>query len=289
MIEAIFKYEFIQYALIIGMLIGFLAPMLGVFIVVRKMSLIADALSHLTLTGISFHLLLAQSFAVFAHIHPLWMGMGFSVAGALVLGKLRDMYTTFKEFAIPVLLSSGIGLGVVFLSLADGFNNDLFQYLFGSILLVTEEDVRIVFFVTAIVTIILIGFYKEMLFLSFDEEQAKISGMNSTFIQLLFIIITALVISISMRIVGILLVSSLMILPVATALQFARSFKQMFFYSVFFGEMAVIFGMWGAFSFHIAPGGMIVVLLLLFFIVSLTGRKLFGLPIRVYRWKKEAI
>lgn len=287
MIEALLKYEFLQHAFLVGGLIGFLAPMLGVFIVVRKLSLIADTLSHLTLTGIACHLFLTQHFSFFLQLHPLWMGMSFSVIGAVLLEKLRHIFHSFKEFAIPVVLSSGIGLGVVFLSLADGFNNDLFQYLFGSMIAVTKEDVWTVFFVTVIVMGILMLFYKEILFLSFDEEQARVSGIRSNFSQLLFIVMTALVISISMRIVGILLVSSLMILPVATALQFARSFKQMFAYAIIFGELAVVFGMWVAFSFHIAPGGTIVVLSLLLFIVLLSGRKLLGLPVRVYRSKKE--
>lgn len=233
MLDVFFRYEFLQNALITGIMIGFLAPVLGVFLVVRRMSLIADALSHITLTGIAFHLLLANHFVYFSLLSPLYMGMAFSVAGSLLIEKLRGFYTYYKELAIPIILSGGIGLGVVFISLADGFNNDLFNYLFGSVIAVSRGDLWTITVITAVVTAVLILFYKELFFLSFDEEQATVAGLPKRFIYFIFIVLVALVIAASMQIVGILLVSSLMSLPVAAAMQVAKGFKQMFFYSAF--------------------------------------------------------
>ena len=131
MIETFLRFDFLQYALYTGMMIGLLAPILGVFLVVRRMSLIADALSHITLSGIAFSLLMGKYVGFFAGLNPLYMGMIFSVGGSLLIEQLRRVYTFYKEIAIPIILSAGIGIGVIFISLANGFNNDLFNYLFG--------------------------------------------------------------------------------------------------------------------------------------------------------------
>ncbi|KGA95915.1 metal ABC transporter permease [Alkalihalobacillus alcalophilus ATCC 27647 = CGMCC 1.3604] len=268
MLEAFLRYEFLQNALLAGIMVGFLAPILGVFLVVRRLSLIADALSHITLSGIAASLLLGNYFAFFQMLNPLYMGMAFSVGGALLIEKLRSAYVSYKEVAIPIILSAGIGLGVLFISLADGFNNDLFNYLFGSVIAVSRSDVWTILFISIIVLIVLILFYKELFFLSFDEEQAVVSGLNRRFFHILFIIIVALVIAVSMRVVGILLVSSLMTLPVAAAMRFARGFKQMFVYSVIFSQISVIGGLMLAFQLDLAPGGTIVLIAVFIFLIS---------------------
>ncbi|WP_368504775.1 metal ABC transporter permease [Alkalihalophilus sp. As8PL] len=276
MLEAFFRYEFLQNAFYAGIMIGLLAPMLGVFLVVRRLSLIADALSHITLSGIAASLLLGKHFAFFQGLNPLYMGMVFSVGGALLIEQLRSVYQYYKEIAIPIILSAGIGLGVVFISLADGFNNDLFNYLFGSVIAVTRSDLWTIIGVTVMVLIVLIMFYKELFFLSFDEEQAVVSGLNRKIVHFIFIVMVALVIAASMRIVGILLVSSLMTLPVAAAMRFARGFKQMFVYSILFGEISVIGGLIAAYQLDLAPGGTIVILAVFILIVSIFIDKLKG-------------
>ncbi|WP_240376631.1 metal ABC transporter permease [Bacillus piscicola] len=263
MLAVFLQYSFLRYALIIGLLVGFLAPVLGVFIVMRRQALITDALSHITLTGIAFHLLMAQSLTVLQPVNPVYMGMGFSVTGSLLLERLRHVYASYKELAVPIILSSGIGFGVVFLSLADEFGSDLFRYLFGSIIAVTSQDALVVSLIAVIVILFIIFFYKELFFLSFDEEQAKINGIPTKTINFLFTVIAALVIASSIRIVGILLVSSLMILPVAASVRLSKSFKQMFVYAFLFGELSVAVGLLTAFYFDVAPGGMIALTALL--------------------------
>lgn len=269
MIDVFFRYEFLQNAFFTGIMIGLLAPMLGVFLVVRRLSLIADALSHITLSGIAFSLLLGKNFVFFQTVNPLYMGMLFSVTGSLIIEKLRGVYRHYQELAIPIILSSGIGLGVVFISLADGFNNDLFNYLFGSVITVSRSDLYTITIITIIVLIVIVVLYKELFFLSFDSEQAIISGINKKIIDFIFIVMVALVIAASMRIVGILLVSSLMTLPVAAGMRLAKGFKQLFFYSILFGEIAVIGGLIAAYHFDLAPGGTIVMLSVLILVVSI--------------------
>ncbi|MGY4690322.1 metal ABC transporter permease [Salibacterium sp. K-3] len=278
--EAFFTYDFLQNAFFTGILIGFAAPVLGVFIVVRRLALITDALSHITLTGIAFHLFLAQSVSVLQGLNPIYMGMGFAVGGSLLIEKLRSVYSAYQELAVPVILSTGIGLGVIFISLADGFNQDLFQYLFGSIIAVTREDLAAVAGITVLVAAVLALFYRQLLFIAFDENQARVSGIPVKGMNVLFIILTALVIATSMRLVGILLVSSLMTLPVAAALQLAKSFRQMFLFSVIAGETAVFAGMISAFYLDVSSGGMIVMAALVLLVLSMTYRKAAGRPLR---------
>ncbi|MGD7043991.1 metal ABC transporter permease [Jeotgalibacillus proteolyticus] len=274
MIQAIFEYEFLQNAFLTGLIIGVIAPLLGAFIVVRRLSLIADALSHVTLSGIAASLFLSKTFVVFNGLNPLWLGMGFSVAGSLFIERLRTVYKHYQELAIPIILSGGIGIGVIFISLADGFNTDLFSYLFGSVSAVSRSDLWLILAIAVTVISVVILLYKELFLLSFDEEYGKASGLSTRFLHLVFMIMVALVIAASMRIVGILLVSSLMTLPVAAAMRVARGFKQTIFFSIAFGETAVIFGLFSAFYLDLAPGGTIVLSSILILLAAIAFKKL---------------
>ncbi|MDR6998769.1 metal ABC transporter permease [Neobacillus niacini] len=274
MIQGIFHYEFLQNAFLTGILIGFLAPLLGVFIVVRRLSLIADALSHVTLAGIAASLLIEKYFTVMAGLNPLYLGMAFSVGGSLFIEKLRGVYKHYQELAIPIILSSGIGLGVIFISLANGFNTDLFSYLFGSVSAVSRTDLWVIFIIALLVVLAIILLYKELFLLSFDEEHAKASGIAAKSIHFIFIIMVALVIAASMRIVGILLVSSLMTLPVAASIRIAKGFKQTIFLSVLFGEIAVMGGLFTAYYLDLAPGGTIVMIAVLILIFAILLKKM---------------
>ncbi|UCZ54530.1 metal ABC transporter permease [Bacillus shivajii] len=269
MISVFFQYDFLRYSLYTGLMIGFLAPFIGVFLAVRRLAMIADALSHITLSGIAFSLLLGRHYSVFAGLNPLYMGMTFSVGGAIFIENLRNAYQFYKELAIPIILSAGIGVGVVFISLANGFNTDLFAYLFGSVVAISQSDFQMISIITAVVIILIILFYKEWFFLSFDEDQAVIAGIPKKALHFIFIIMVGLTIAASMRIVGILLVSSLMTLPVAAAMRWARGFKQMFVYAVIFGEISVVIGLISAFHLDVVPGGMIVLVNVVILLISI--------------------
>ena len=274
MISDILQYEFLQNAFITGIIIGVLAPLLGVFVVVRRQSLIADALSHVTLAGIAFSLFLEkQFFHIVGSLNPLFMGMTFSVIGSLFIERLRNVYKHYQDLAIPIILSGGIGVTVIFISLADGFNTDLFSYLFGSVSAVSRTDMWTIAGIAVVVLATITFLYKELFLLSFDEEHAKASGIPARFIHFVFIIIVALVIAASMRIVGVLLVSALMTLPVAAGMRLANGFKQLIAYSVIFGEIAVIGGLVSSFYLDLAPGGTIVVIAIILLIGSIILKK----------------
>lgn len=267
-------YSFLQYALWTGMLVGFIAPLLGVFIVIRKQSLIADALSHITLAGISFSLLLSKKYGFAVNWNPLYMGIGFSVVGSLLIEKLRTVYKHFQELAIPIIMSAGIGLSSIFLSIAGGFNTDLFSYLFGSLSAVSRADFRTILGISIFVVLCIILLYKELFIISFDEEYAQVTGIPTKFVHFIFVVMVALVIAATMRVVGILLVSSLITLPVAASIRIAKGFKQTIFFSIIFGETAVISGIFMAYIFNIAPGGMIVINATIILILAALYKKL---------------
>ncbi|WP_077618824.1 metal ABC transporter permease [Bacillus sinesaloumensis] len=273
MLSDILQYEFLQNAFLSGLLIGFIAPLLGVFIVVRKLSLIADALSHVTLAGIAASLLLEKKLGLAGPINPIYMGMTFSVVGSLFIERLRTVYKHYQELAIPIILSGGIGLGVIFISLADGFNTDLFNYLFGSVSAISRTDLWTILAISIIVILIVTFLYKELFLLSFDEEHAAVSGIHSKTIHFIFIVTVALVIAASMRIVGILLVSSLMTLPVAASIRIAKGFKQTIILSVVFGELSVIFGLVLSYYLDLAPGGTIVILAIIILLGAISWKK----------------
>ncbi|NKE05119.1 metal ABC transporter permease [Mesobacillus selenatarsenatis] len=273
MISGLLQYEFLQNAFLTGMIIGVIAPLLGVFIVVRRLSLIADALSHVTLAGIAASLLLEKKFLIFSGLNPLYMGMAFSVGGSLFIEKLRTVYKHYQELAIPIILSGGIGLGVIFISLADGFNTDLFSYLFGSVSAVSRADLWTILIISILVIALVVLLYKELFLLSFDEEYARATGIAAKTLHFIFIVMVALVIAASMRIVGILLVSSLMTLPVAASIRFAKGFKQTIFYSILFGEVSVLGGLFLSYYLDLAPGGTIVMIAVLILVLAIWLKK----------------
>ena len=272
MLEGLLRYEFLQNAFLTGLIIGVIAPLLGVFVVVRRQSLIADALSHVTLGGIAFSLLLEKKYLSFS-MNPLYMGMAFSVVGSLIIERLRSVYKHYKELAIPIIMSAGMGLSVIFISLADGFNSDLMSYLFGSVSAVSRMDLWTIVAVAVIVLLTITFFYKELFLLSFDEDHAKASGLPVKVLHFIFIVLVALVIAASMRIVGILLVSSLMTLPVAASMRIAKGFKQMIGYSILFGEIAVIGGLVSAYYLDLAPGGTIVIISIIILMAAIWYKK----------------
>jgi zinc transport system permease protein len=273
MISGLMQYEFLQNAFLTGMIIGVIAPLLGVFIVVRRLSLIADALSHVTLAGIAASLLLEKKFMVFSGLNPLYMGMAFSVGGSLFIEKLRTVYKHYQELAIPIILSGGIGLGVIFISLADGFNTDLFSYLFGSVSAVSRADLWTILIISILVIALVALLYKELFLLSFDEEYARATGIAAKSLHFIFIVMVALVIAASMRIVGILLVSSLMTLPVAASIRFAKGFKQTIFFSILFGEISVLGGLFLSYYMDLAPGGTIVMIAVFILVLAIWLKK----------------
>src|SRR5690625_2023462 len=273
MLADLLQFEFLRHTFLTGILIGFIAPLLGTFLVVRRLALLADALSHVTLAGIAFGLFIEKQITL-PLLNPFYGGLGASVIGAILIEKLRSVYNSYQEIGIPIILSAGVGISVILISLANGFNTDLFNYLFGSVSAVSRNDFYTIIVITVVVIAIVTLFYKELLTLSFDEEHAIVSGIHAKRIHFLFIVLTALVIAASIRIVGVLLVSALMTLPVASAMRIAVSYKQLIVYSIIFAEISVIIGLISGYYLNIPPGGTIVIVAVLILLVTLVIKQL---------------
>jgi zinc transport system permease protein len=271
------QYDFLRYTLLSGLLIGLICPILGTFLIVRRMSMMADGLSHVTLSGVAAGLLLSKAVPPLKTVNPLFFGMLFSVMGALLMERLRKLYKSYQDLAIPIILSAGLGLFTVFVSIADGFTTDLYSFLFGKIVTVTADDLYALAGVAAVVLATLGLIYKELFAVSFDEEFARVSGVARRTINLWFIILVALTIASSMRIVGVLLISALITIPVAASLQIARSFRQAMLLAVLFAEVSVLTGLFFAYQFDWASGGTIVLTAVAILIMVLVGKRLAGM------------
>jgi zinc transport system permease protein len=258
------QYGFMQRALLAGVIIGLICPIIGIFIVLRRMSLIGDSLAHVALSGVAAGIL--------ADVYPMGMALLFSVVAALAIEKLRKTYEQYAELAVAIILSAGIGIAVVLISFAKNLNVDLFGYLFGSITTVLPEDLWLMILLGFFILLSIKLLYKELFYIAFDEEAARLTGIPVKWINVFFILLIATTITLSMRIVGVLLVSSLMVVPVSASFQMAKSFKQAVFLSVVISEVSVILGIFISYYLELASGGTIV-LLSVFILLMVMMRK----------------
>lgn len=260
-IENIFQYGFIVRGFEAGLIVACVAPLIGMFLVLRRYSLIADTLSHVSLAGIALGFLF--------NINPLLTALGATLFASLGIERLRDSKRVYGESALALFLSGSLALAVVLLSLSNGFNASLFNYLFGSIVTVTANDVLIIGIVSTLVIIALFAFFKPLLFVTFDEEVARVSGMPTRRLNLMLILLTALTVSVSIPIVGILLIAALMVIPVVAALQWKQSFIKTIIIAEGISIVSVLSGIVASFYINLATGGTIVLIMLVAFVTSL--------------------
>ena len=267
MIEAFLNYSFLQNALLAGLLIGLLAPLIGTFVVVQQLSFIADTLSHVSLAGIALGLLL-QSYTL-TIFPPFYFGALFAIIGGVLLEHLRGYFEHYKEAVMPIILSLGVALSVIFISAGNGFNSEILGYMFGSITTVSKLDVVMLGILTIFIIVFIRYFYHTLLALSFNSESASLLGIKVRTFQFLFIIILSTVISLSIKIVGTLLISALMITPVTASMRVAKSFKQTLVYSIVFSELSILVGLAASYYLNVPSGAMIVLfnVLILFVVI----------------------
>ncbi|MBI3337529.1 MAG: metal ABC transporter permease [Candidatus Staskawiczbacteria bacterium] len=258
----IFQYSFIVRGLEAGIIVAIIAPLIGVFLVLRRYSLIADTLAHVSLAGISIGLILG--------INPVLTALGTTVIASLGIEKLRTSKRVYGESALALFLSGSLALAIVLLSLARGFNANLFSYLFGSITTVAVSDVYIIFTLAIVVIIVLAVFYKELVYITFDESSAKVSGIPTKLINTILIFLSAITVSLSIPIVGVLLISALIVIPVISALQLRKSFIKTILYSEIISIFSVITGIFLSFYLNLSAGGAIVLIMLAIFIFIFT-------------------
>ncbi|HEX2557334.1 MAG TPA: metal ABC transporter permease, partial [Nitrososphaera sp.] len=209
---------------------------------------------------------------LFVNIYPLWTGLVLSVLGGLGITKLRQSAKIPADATVAILLSVGLASGVVLVGLRGGFTLDLFSFLFGSILLVSVNDTLAILAMAGTILALIILLYRKLMYIAFDEEQAKVSGLPISKLNYLFVVLASVAVIVSMRLVGILLVSSLIVIPNVTALLFGKGFKKTALISVAISIFSVITGITVSYASNLPPAGTIVLVSIAVFLVTLAAK-----------------
>jgi zinc transport system permease protein len=258
----IFQYQFIIKALVAGSFIAILCSTLGIFLVLRRLSLIGDGLAHVTFGSVAVGLLLG--------LQPMYAAIPLVMVSSLGILKLIEKARLYGDTAIGIISSLGISIGIILVSISGGFNVDLFSFLFGSILAISTAEVITSIVLSIIVISAIFLFYNDLVSITFDEECAKISGIKTQRINEILILLTALTVVLAMKVVGIMLVSALLILPSASALQIAKSFKSSIIVAAVVAVFSVISGIWISSIVNWPAGGTIVLINFIIFILIFT-------------------
>ena len=262
--------EFYIWPILAGSIVGILAPLIGSVIVIRRLSFIADTLSHFSLAGITFGVLLAHllSETIFKNISPVFMGIVFSVAGTFLIEKLRGFYKNYKELSMPIVMSLGAALTGIFIALSNGSSSNMTNsLLFGSIFTVSSSDLIYILIMTIGIILFIIFYYKKIVCLCFDETFARVSGIRVKSLQLSITVVLAVFISTTMQMFGVLLISALMIVPVAASILIGKSFKKTVIIAAIFSEISILLGIYLSYVLELPSGSLIVIINILILII----------------------
>lgn len=235
------------------MAIAGICSFVGCFLVMRRLALFGDGIAHVAFGGIAAGL--------FAGVYPLWTAFIVSILGSVALQRLRSVAHIPGEVAVAITLVSGLAAGVILTSMSGGFTVDLFSFLFGSIILVSTEDTTIILTVSTGVVLTMVALYRRLLFTTFNEEMARMSGINTVALNYLFVALAAVTVVTSMRLTGILLITALIVLPTISAVRFKRSFRTTILISTAISSSSVVSGIFLSYVLDWAPSGTIVMLL----------------------------
>lgn len=259
------QYEFMQKAFLIGILLSITVPCIGSFIVFKRLSMIGDALSHASLSGIAIALLLG--------FNPLLGAFLICIFAAISTEFLRRKIPKYSEISIVIITSLGVGLAGIltsFIKNATSFNS----FLFGSIVAISDIEVIMVCILSIIIIVTFLFLYKELFYIVFDEEGAKIAGIKVELINFIMALLTGITISISAKTVGALMISSYLVIPIASSMQISKSYKATIILSIFYALFSTILGLSLSYYFSLKPGGTIVILLVLCFLINIILKKI---------------
>ncbi len=259
----VFQYEFMNRAIIGAILIGATAPAFGVFLVLRRLSLIADTLSHVALAGVAIALITKTFTPVVA--------LAATTGAAVSIEELRMRRLLPGDAALAVFLYGALAVAVVLISIADGFNSTLFSYLFGSILTVTQTDLWWMASLAVVIAVFMSMFSSELAQITFDPDLARISGVRVHLLNLGLAVLTGATITVSMRVVGVLLVGALIVIPVLISLRVTRGLTRTVIASSFIGVFVAVIGMLIAFYADVAPGGSVVLTAIILLVIVEIG------------------
>ncbi len=254
------EYGFMQRALIAGIAVSIVAPLLGIFMTVRRQSLIADTLAHASLAGVAI--------GIAFNIEPLLAAAVSAVCAGVLIERLRAGGSLSSESTLALVLSGSLALAVVLMSAVGKFNAGVLSYLFGGITTVSVIDVQMIVITAAVVVLLVIIFFRQLFLLSFDEDMAGAQGLKTAFLNILLAVATAAVVAVGMRVVGVLLIGALMVIPVLAATQLGRGFRTTTIISIIFSILSVTGGLIISYYFDLAAGGTIVLLAIVAFLLA---------------------
>jgi zinc transport system permease protein len=262
MIFEFLEPAFMQRALLAALVVGLCAPLVGIFLVQRRLSLMGDGLGHIALTGVALGFVLQTN--------PVATAVIVASIGAIVVELIRAYGKTSGDVALAVLFYGGIAGGVLLIGLSSKKSNvNLLSYLFGSLTTVSKFDIALIVALAVVIFFATLLLKKPLFALCHDSEFAQVSGIPVKLLSMLLAVMTAVTVTIAMRVVGLLLVSALMIIPVATAQQISKSFSGTRILSATIGSVAAVSGVITSFYFDLAPGALIVMIVIFLFISSI--------------------
>lgn len=261
------QYSFMQNAMTISLLISILCPCIGIFLVLKRHSMIGDTLAHSSLAGVSI--------GVLSGFNPLLSAFVFTSLCAVLIEFLKDYYKKYAELILVIVLSLSIGIAITIMS-SGKIKSNINSYLFGSILTVSSKDLITVAILSFITIVTLIIFFDKLLYTTFDEEGAQIAGIKVKLINYIFSLLVAATVSVSIRVVGVLVLTSMIALPVATALQFNQGFKKTLFLSVIISVVDIITGLIISYYANCAAGGVISLFSVAILILVILLKKIFS-------------
>ncbi len=256
-------YRFFQNALIGGSISALACSLIGLFVILRKESMIGDGVAHVSFGGIAIGLYLG--------VNPLYTALIVSIFAVLGISYMKRKGLAESDSATAVILAVGFSTGLIIISLAGGFNVELFSYLFGSILTISRTDMILVALLGAVSLVLVVVFYKELLSITFDAQASRLVGIPVGLLSNVFNVLVAITIVLSIKVVGMVLVTALLVLPGLTALQLNRGFKGTAIFSVLFGVGSVVLGIFASAVLDVATSGVIVFTLVLVFILVSLG------------------
>ena len=259
------QYSFIQKAFFAGSFVAIVCSTLGLFLVLRKMSLIGDGLSHVSFGAIALGLFLG--------IYPFYVAIPVVMIASILILKISEKIKAYEDAAIGIISSLGIAGGVILASVSKGFNVDLFSYLFGNILTVTSVDLIIMLILDLVIIMVVFLFYKEFLALSFDDEFATVVGVPTVKLYFLLLCLIALTIVVLMKVVGIIMIIALLTIPAAISKQYTSNLKKMIFISILLSAIFGLGGLWLSYQLNLASGATIVIVSGIGFILSWFGKQ----------------
>ena len=262
----LFGYQFFQNALIGGIITAIVCGIVGLFLILKKEAMIGDGLSHTAFGGIAIGLMLG--------INPILTALATSILAVFAISYMRRKKIATSDSAIAIMLAIGFSTGLIIISITGGFNIELFSYLFGSILTITFSDLLLVFILGTIVLLFIGFFRRELLSMIFDEEDSKIRGIPTNHITILFDLLTAITIVLSIKVIGTILVVALLVIPGLCALKLNLSFKKTLLTTALFSTISTTTGILVSTIFNIITAGIIVLVLVTFFIITLIYKKL---------------